>query len=136
MLQTIPYNATHDHTRPHKASHAICQLTTIMCHKGKPLCCLKSYLNVSVLFVTFFCSLCKIFCSIWSPLIANIFCSFQNDSTPTRTRTKLLLGSLSFARGQKSWSVRTIPILSMYALTELTTFQLTKSPPKINFALL
>ena len=40
-----------------------------------------------------------IFCSI-----ANFFCSFQNDSTPkttTRTTTKLLLGPLSVARGQK-----------------------------------
>ena len=34
----------------------------------------------------------------------NIFCSFQNDSPPTTTRTttKLLLGPLRFARGQKA----------------------------------
>ena len=40
------------------------------------------------------------FCSI-----ANINCSFQNDFPPTTTTTttKLLLGPLSFARGQKAY---------------------------------
>ena len=54
-----------------------------------------THFNAIILFQEHFCS------------IANILCSFQNDSPPpptttaTTTTTKLLLGPLSFARGQK-----------------------------------
>ena len=60
--------------------------------------------------------------------MANIFCSFQNDSTPTRTTTKLLLGPLSVARGQKLVSTvlhsRTIYIIffALFGLKSVCTY--------------
>ena len=89
---TNPYKATKDHTRQSDAIIYMPQKDNALPPKSlfELNVCLTSYRNM--------------FC-----YIANIFRSFQNDSTPTtrtriRTRTratKLLLGPLSIARGQK-----------------------------------
>ena len=121
QCHTMPHKAIQCHSMRQRSHSAIkntimCQERTSFCLKGiffTVFICIadsRSF-NVSVIFYWRFCfyklrvkstEWQNLFCSIW-----NIFCSFQNDSLPiitsTTTTTKLLLGPLSFARGQKNF---------------------------------
>ena len=92
------------HKRPHTAN--VPQKITLWPQRAFWTSCLSQILQE-----IFFVSL-HILCSIFFPqriffcYIAKNFCSFQKESMPTtRTTTKLLLGPLSVARGQKCFSV-------------------------------